>query len=105
MASSNSWYHFAFKLLERAVAVDFTDLNPDQRREAINTQQRYAGLKEAQARRDAFRGSMVWGESKGREYLMRSAYDKQGKRRQISLGPRNPETERIKAEFEAMWDE
>ena len=79
---------------------DFTDLNPDQRREVINTQQRYAGLVQAQARRDAFRGSMVWGESKGRQYLMRSAYDKQGKRRQTSLGPRSAETERIKAEFD-----
>ena len=26
------------------MAADFIDLNPDQRREAINTQQRYAGL-------------------------------------------------------------
>jgi len=86
--------------LERVVAADFTDLNPDQRREAINAQQRYAGLMQAQARRDAFRGSMVWGESKGRQYLMRSAYDKQGKRRQTSLGPRSPDTERIKAEFD-----
>ncbi len=111
MASSNSLLHFAAKLLERAVANEFSDLNPDQRREAINTQQRFAGLAQAQARRQAFRGSMVWGESKGRQYLMRSAYDKQGRRRQTSLGPRSPETERIKAEFEqgrvaarARWD-
>jgi hypothetical protein len=103
--------HFAAKLLERAVANDFSDLNPDQRREAINTQQRFAGLAEAQARRQAFRGSMVWGESKGRQSLMRSAYDKQGRRRQTSLGLRSPETERIKAQFDqgriearARWD-
>ena len=86
--------------MERAVTDNFTDLNPDQRREAINTHQRFAGLAEAQARRQSFRGSMVWGESKGRHYLMRSAYDKQGRRRQSSLGPRSPDTERIKAEFE-----
>jgi hypothetical protein len=97
-------------MLERAVS-DFTELNPDQRREAINTQQRHAGLAEAQGRRDACRGSMVWGRSKGRDYLLRSAYDKQGRRRQTSLGLRSPETERIKAEFEqgrlearARWD-
>ena len=82
------------------MADDFTDLNPDQRREAINTQQRFAGLAEAQARRRGFRGSMVWGESKGRQYLMRSAYDKQGRRRQTSLGPRSSQTERVKAEFD-----
>ncbi len=111
MASSNSLLHFAAKLLERALANEFSDLNPDQRREAINTQQRFAGLAEAQARRQAFRGSMVWGESKSRQYLMRSAYDKQGRRRQTSLGPRSPETERIKAQFDqgriearARWD-
>ena len=90
---------------------EFTELNPDQRREAINTQQRYAGLAEAQRRRDAYRGSMVWGRSKGRDYLLRSVYDKHGRRRQTSLGLRGPETERIKAEFDqgrgearARWD-
>jgi hypothetical protein len=43
---------------------------------------------------------MVWSRTKGRDYLLRSAYDKSGRRRQISLGPRSAETERMKAEFE-----
>jgi len=43
---------------------------------------------------------MVWSESKNRQYLMRSTYDKMGRRRQISLGPRTLETEGKKAEFE-----
>lgn len=80
--------------------MDFTELNNDQRREAVNTQQRYNALREAKTRRDSFRGSMVWTESKGREYLARSYYDKAGIRRQSSLGPRSPDTERIKREYD-----
>ena len=41
-----------------------------------------------------------WSQTKGRDYLLRAAYDRLGHRRQTSLGPRSPETERIKAEFE-----
>lgn len=79
---------------------EFIELNSDQRRETINTQQRFQAWCEAENRQRSFRGSMVWDESKGHEYLMRSAYDKQGRRRQMSLGPRSPKTEAIKAEFE-----
>lgn len=78
----------------------FIELNPDQRREAINTQQRYRQWQEAFSKHLACRGSMVWSETKGHQYLMRSGYDKQGRRRQTSLGVRSPETERIKSEFE-----
>lgn len=84
--------------------VDFIELNPDQRRETINTQQRYQAWRAAAAQARASRGSMVWSTTKGRDYLMRAAYDKQGRRRQTSLGPRNPETETIKAEFERSRD-
>lgn len=80
--------------------MDFTELNNDQRREAVNTQQRYNAFREAKTRRNSFRGSMVWTESKGREYLVRSYYDKAGIRRQSSLGPRSPDTERIKREYD-----
>jgi hypothetical protein len=43
---------------------------------------------------------MVWSQTEGHSYLMRAAYDKQGRRRHSSLGPRSPETDRINAEFE-----
>jgi hypothetical protein len=80
--------------------MDFQELNNDQRREAINAQQRYTTQREAKARLDSFRGSMVWSQSKGREYLVRSHYNQAGIRRQSSLGPRAPETERIKLEYD-----
>lgn len=78
---------------------EFIELNSDQRRELVNTRQRFEALHEAETRRVGFRGSMVWEESKGREYLMRSAY-KNGRRRQVSLGLRSQKTESIKSEFE-----
>lgn len=76
--------------------------NSDQRRELINTRQRFENLRRAAARRAACRGSMVWSASKGTDYLLRSFYDEAtGARRQRSLGPRSNETERLKAEFDA----
>lgn len=76
-------------------------LNNDQRRETVNTRQRFAALRAAKARQRHYRGSMVWSPTKGIDYLLRSAYDGDGgKRRQRSLGPRSSETERIKAEFD-----
>ncbi len=81
------------------------ELNSDQRRETINTQQRFLAWEDARRRVRDVRGSMVWSTSKGIEYLARSAYDKAGIRRQTSLGPRSPETERLKAEFERGRDD
>jgi hypothetical protein len=80
--------------------VSYLELNPDQIREMVNAQQRYGALREVQARVRAHRGSMVWSSTKGHDYLMRVAYDRQGRRRQSSLGPRNAQTEQIKQEFE-----
>jgi hypothetical protein len=80
--------------------MEFQELNNDQRREAINSQQRYAAYREATARADTYRGSMGWTESKGHEYLLRSYYDKTGIRRQSSLGLRSQETERTKLDYE-----
>jgi hypothetical protein len=77
------------------------DLNSDQRRETVNTRQRFAAWREAAQRAKGFRGSMVWSAAKGRDYLVRAAYDKHGKRKQTSLGPRSAGTERIKMEFDA----
>ncbi len=80
--------------------VEFQELNSDQRREAVNTQQRYATFREAQQRVKSHRGSMVWTQIGGRDYLVRSHYDQAGLRRQTSLGPRSEKTEAIKLEFE-----
>lgn len=82
------------------MSASFVELNPDQRRETINTQQRFRQWRDALLRQRACRGSMVWSQTKGRDYLMRVAYDKHGRRRQSSLGLRSPETEKIKADFE-----
>jgi hypothetical protein len=79
---------------------DFQQFNSDQRRETVNTQQRYAAYREAQERAKGYRGSMVWTEIKRREYLVRSHYDKSGVRRQTSLGLRSPKTEATKLEYE-----
>lgn len=76
-------------------------LNNDQRRETVNTRQRFEALAAARARLRHYRGSMVWSPTKGTDYLLRSAYEgEDGKRRQSSLGPRSAETERVKAEFD-----
>lgn len=80
----------------------FIELNSDQRRETVNTQQRFLAWEDGQRRRSAVRGSMVWKTVDGHDYLARSFYDKLGIRRQKSLGPRSAETERIKAEQAAI---
>jgi hypothetical protein len=80
--------------------MEFQELNNDQRREAVNTQQRYSAYREAKTRLDAYRGSMVWNRIRGREYLVRSSYDKAGIRRQSSIGVRSPETEHTKLVYE-----
>jgi hypothetical protein len=76
------------------------DLNDDQRREIINTRQRYTAFRDVAARVKSLSGSMVWSRTKGTEYLLNSYYRPDGVRRQVSLGPRSPETERIKDTFE-----
>jgi hypothetical protein len=78
----------------------FQELNSDQRREAINTQQRYASYREAMERANGYRGSMVWTRMKGHDYLVRSHYGKSGVRRQKSLGLRSKETEAIKQGYD-----
>ena len=90
---------FRLQLLELS-GVAFDELDLDQRREAINTAQRFQSWRDAFLRARDYRGSMTWSRSKEREYLLRSSYDKRGRRRQTSLGPRSAETEAIKAKFE-----
>lgn len=79
----------------------FQELNNDQRREVVNSQQRFQALRDAKEAYDAYRGSLTWVESKGHEYLVRSYYDKAGLRKQSSLGARSSETEKMKADFES----
>lgn len=76
-------------------------LDGDQRRETVNTRQRFDLFRDAKARADGYRGSMVFATVNGGDYLLRSFYDpKTGRRRQTSLGPRSADTERVKAEFD-----
>jgi hypothetical protein len=79
----------------------FVELDNDQRRELINTRQRFQAWREAALRERGYRGSMVWDEVQAKEYLMRSFYDEHGRRRQKSLGRRNVETEKLKEKFES----
>lgn len=81
-------------------SVHFQELNGDQRREAVNTRQRYAAYREADERNNGYRGSMGWKKIQGRDYLIRSYYGKSGIRRQTSLGPRSERTEAIKLEYD-----
>lgn len=78
----------------------FQEFNNDQRREKVNSDQRYASWREAKSRVRSYRGSLVWQEVKGEQYLVRSYYDASGNRRQKSEGRRSPETEKIKADWE-----
>lgn len=78
----------------------FQELNGDQRRESVNTQQRYVAYREAEARNNGYRGSMGWKKIQGRDYLVRSYYAKSGVRRQTSLGLRSKETEATKREYD-----
>ncbi len=79
----------------------FQDLNNDQRREAVNSQQRFQAWLSARQALAGFKGSMVWNADRDTEYLVRSAYDlKSGIRKQKSLGPRTTATEHMKEEFD-----
>ena len=76
-------------------------LSGDQRREFVNTRQRFDAFLEAQLRSDGYRGSMSFATVGGSDYLIRSFYDpKSGSRRQKSLGLRDADKELIKAAFE-----
>ncbi len=76
------------------------EFNGDQRRESVNTRQRFSAWRESVEQARSFRGSMIWDHSHGHTYLLRAYYDDRGVRRQKSLGPRNAGTEQIKEAFE-----
>jgi hypothetical protein len=79
---------------------DFIDLNNDQRREKVNSDQRFAALQQARQKANSYRGSLVWHTVNGAEHLMRSYYDASGTRRQKVEGRRSEATEKQKAD----WD-
>lgn len=83
----------------------FQELNNDQRREKVNSDQRFAAFREAKSRAESYRGSLVWQEAKGEQYLVRSYYDASGNRRQKSEGRRSPETEKKKAQWDRARQE
>lgn len=80
---------------------DIVELSSDQRREAVNTAQRFAAWREAKAHAAGFRGSLVWHRTEGGDYLTRSYYDAAGIRRQKVEGRRSAETEALKATWES----
>ena len=75
-------------------------LNHDQRRESINTHQRFGAWQEAKDRVAGFRGSLTWHAIRGEDHLIRSYYDSAGIRRQRSEGRRADTTEKQKSD----WD-
>jgi len=78
----------------------FQELNNDQRREVVNTRQRFEAWRNAASRDYGYRGSMVWAQIDGVEYLVRAYYDEKNVRRQKSLGRRSAGTESLKAKFD-----
>ena len=81
-----------------------TPLNNDQRRESVNTSQRFEAWQDAKQRLDGYRGSLVWHTIRGEDHLVRSYYDASGKRRQTSEGKRDPKTEAVKFEWDGGRD-
>lgn len=53
----------------------FQSLDGDQRRETVNTRQRFGLFREAKTRVDGYRGSMIFATVNGGDYLLRSFYD------------------------------
>ena len=81
--------------------MQFQQLDNDQRREMVNSRQRFEAFQAALKRGESYRGSMVFSATGGTDYLLRSYYDpKSGLRRQKSLGPRSAGNEALKAAFE-----
>jgi hypothetical protein len=75
--------------------MDFPELSLDQRRILIDVQQKFLAWREAdRSFRSSNKGAMAWKRSGGHEYLYRI----DGKV-QRSLGPRSPETERLKSDY------
>ena len=79
----------------RWAATAYAELEDDQARQIINTEQVFDAYRSAQTTlRDHFTGSMAWKTVDGRSYLYRARNGIW-----VSLGPRSPETEAIRERF------
>ncbi|MEL7302898.1 MAG: nucleotidyltransferase domain-containing protein [Pseudomonadota bacterium] len=82
--------------------MDFTELDGEQRRELINTQQTYSGWREAaQSFRHSHRGRMRWKTVNGRQYLYRVTPTSGGRTIEQSLGRRDDRTEQLQGDYQA----
>lgn len=75
---------------------EFIALSESQLRELVNARALWRSYLEAEREARQVKGSMVWKQTAGREYLVR----KSAAGAQKSLGPRAPETERIHTDFQ-----
>jgi len=76
----------------------FPELELDQRRQLIDTQQRFEAWRAADRTfRASNKGAMTWKRIKGKEYLYRIV----NRRTQKYIGPRSPETELLKNDYTA----
>ena len=80
--------------------MEFAELNDDQRRRLIDLRQLYEARRAADTEfRHSYPDTMRWRRVKGVDYLYRIVG-----RVERSLGPRNPETERLKADHDRHRD-
>ncbi len=80
----------------KGYAVNFPELDLDQRRQLIDVQQRFEAWRTAdRAFRISNKGSMTWKRIKGRAYLYRIV----DRYTQKYIGPRSPETEALKNNY------
>jgi hypothetical protein len=78
-------------------AMEFTELSNEQRRQRIDIVQTFTVWHEASRRFDhSYGGVLRWVTKGGKQYLMRTT----GKQDR-GMGPRSPETEKIKADYDA----
>ena len=74
----------------------FPELSLDQRRQLIDVQQRFEAWRVAdRSFRESNKGSMTWKRVAGKQYLYRII----DRKIQKSIGPRSPETERLKIDY------
>ncbi|MBJ7532944.1 nucleotidyltransferase domain-containing protein [Rhodomicrobium vannielii ATCC 17100] len=79
--------------------MDFAELSNEQRRQLIDVKQAFEVWRSAQRQfASSYKGTVRWKKSKGHEYLYRTIY--RGEQEiSRSLGPRSPETEKIKDDY------
>lgn len=81
--------------------IEFQKLDQYQIKEQINTKDRFVVFQEAKRRVAGYRGSMSFVPRRnGEHYLVKDYYDPiSGVKKQTSLGPKTPETEKLLADF------